>query len=193
MPGKYTVTMASKIDGVVKQLAEPMPFNVTRLYNSEMNEAPEEQVSEFWRELELVQGQNSVLNNQLKLTKTRVKDLNKALLSSQADVGQLEQQLVAIQDKLDKISHQYAGSSARGEVGVLDDHVTAGQRLFVASIGTSMSTYGPTPTHKESLAIAKDEIAGLSTSLNSLINNEIKALEQALKSVNAPWVKGQAL
>lgn len=193
MPGKYTVTMASKIDGKVKALAEPMPFNVKRLYNSKLNEASHAQVSMFWRDLEKTQGENSALKNQLKLTTKRVKDLAQALLRSQADVGTLEQQLEAIKEKLFKLNYRYGGSKVRGEVGVLDDHVTIDQRLFVASIGTGLSSYGPTPTHKESLAIAKSELKELTNELNTLISTDIAAFESALKQVNAPWVKGQSL
>ncbi|WP_286262179.1 VPS10 domain-containing protein [Thalassotalea atypica] len=193
MPGKYTITMASKVDSKVKVLAEPMPFNVTRLYESQLNEASHEQVSAFWRELEAAQGQNSTLNNQFKLTNKRVEDLGEALLRSQADVGALEQQLEAIRDKLSLLNHRYSGSKVRGEVGVLDDHVTVGQRLFVATLGTGLSSYGPTPTHKEALAIAKSDLDEMSNKLNNVINNDIAALEAALKKVNAPWVKGQSL
>ncbi|WP_448213886.1 VPS10 domain-containing protein [Colwellia sp. MEBiC06753] len=193
LPGQYTVTLAAKVDGKVTPLAEPMPFSVKRLYNSELTEASHQQVSTFWRELEQAHAENSVLNNQLKVSEQRVKDLAVAVLRSQADVGAFEQQLAGIKTELAKLTYQYHGSKVKAEVGILDDHVTINQRLFAASLGTGLSSYGPTPTHKQSLAIAQAEINELASKLATLIEQKIVKLEAELKAVNAPMVKGQAL
>ena len=96
-------------------------------------------------------------------------------------VGLLKQQLVEINEKIDRLSYQYSGNKVRGEVGVLNDLVTIGESLFVVNIGTNFSSYDPTPTHEEVLFFAVSEINELGTALYALIENEIKVFEQVLE------------
>ncbi len=67
---------------------------------------------------------------------------------------------------------------------------TIGNRVSVASMGTGYSTYGPNPTHKESLAIANKQLSELKEGLKQIIEVEIPVLEQGLKACKAPYVKG---
>ena len=68
--------------------------------------------------------------------------------------------------------------------------VLSGTRLFVASMGTSRSSYGPTPTHRRSLEIAETEFAGIRQQLNGLVEQRIPALEDKLLTAGAPWIPG---
>ena len=55
------------------------------------------------------------------------------------------------------------------------------------------TTYGPTPMHRESLAIAIKEMKEMKTKVEKMSEEEIPRLEKALQSAGAPWIEGQAL
>ncbi|MEO1337957.1 MAG: hypothetical protein AAFV29_20100, partial [Myxococcota bacterium] len=65
------------------------------------------------------------------------------------------------------------------------------RRLTVVSMGTFASTYGPTPTHEESLKIAESEFAKAQKRLNELMSKDLPAIEAMLRKANAPWTFGQ--
>lgn len=44
--------------------------------------------------------------------------------------------------------------------------------------------------HKESLAIANKQLTELRKELSQIVNSQIPAMEQAMKDVKAPYVKG---
>ncbi|NIM63438.1 MAG: hypothetical protein GTN89_07420, partial [Acidobacteria bacterium] len=55
--------------------------------------------------------------------------------------------------------------------------VSIQSRLFAAQIGTTNSTYGPTPTHLEALDIAERQYGELKKALEAIVQTEIPALE----------------
>jgi len=63
----------------------------------------------------------------------------------------------------------------------------------VAQTGTINSTYGPTPTHKRSLEIAKSQFQNIKNQLVDIVENKIPLIEKELMELGAPWIEGQAL
>ena len=67
-----------------------------------------------------------------------------------------------------------------------------GSRLFVVSRVLEFSTYGPTTTAKEGLAIAEEQ---LDTIQEKIEKNQkaLAAMGRELMKAGAPWVEGEAL
>ena len=65
------------------------------------------------------------------------------------------------------------------------------RRLDVAKQGHRLSTYGPTPTHRRSLEIAKVQLAELKRELRELIRTDLPRLEDRLDAAGVPWTPGR--
>ena len=131
---------------------------------------------------------NLVINE----AKEKLKLMGIALSRSQSTPGDLDKRLNDINNGLQLLSKQTSGDPLRKEVGE-KSKLTIGSRLWVASMGTDDSSYGPTMTHKESLAIVKKQLANLKEELSQIVDEDIPALEEALKNAKAPAVKGSGL
>ena len=70
--------------------------------------------------------------------------------------------------------------------------VSISQRLRVANTGTRFSTYGPTPTHRRSVEIARDQFAELRGELDRVLNVDLPALEGELDRAGVPWTPGRS-
>ncbi|MGC9343214.1 MAG: hypothetical protein ACP5E3_10970, partial [Bacteroidales bacterium] len=77
----------------------------------------------------------------------------------------------------------------KNEVGEKFPH-TISARLGVAAMGTQNSTYGPTPTHRRSLEIAKEEFAVVKDDLEEIVETKIPEMLQKLNAAGAPWIEG---
>ena len=88
------------------------------------------------------------------------------------------------------MDERLSGNRARASVED-DGPMTITRRLRVAQMGTSLSTYGPTPTHRRSLEIAEQELAKLREQLNAVLEQRLPAFEKKLEAAGAPWTPGR--
>lgn len=191
-PGEYSVTLTEHVNGKYRQLSEPQTFEVKRLRTGTLKGAEPEQTVAFWQEVADLQGQVSAANKALSTALKRTKQLRLALSRTYTEPGQLDQSLHDITRALHVLDVQLNGMGSKNQIGQ-DGHMTISDRISAAMIGTVLSTYGPTPTHKRSLQIGRDEFASFKTTLNDLLMNKIPAFEKQLQKAGGPWVAGGAL
>ena len=53
------------------------------------------------------------------------------------------------------------------------------------------TTYGPTATHRASLAVAEEELKEATDALKHLVDTELRELDEALERAGAPWTPGR--
>tara|TARA_B110000046_G_C12688550_1_gene271625 strand:- start:277 stop:516 length:240 start_codon:yes stop_codon:yes gene_type:complete len=70
--------------------------------------------------------------------------------------------------QLRTIDKQLSGDPQREEVGEKST-ATIGDRVSVAALGTSFSTYGPNLTHKQKLQIAQNQLEKLRVELSKIV------------------------
>ena len=83
---------------------------------------------------------------------------------------------------------QLNGNRSKQQVGE-KTKPTINYRLNVAMSGTMSSTYGPTPTHKRSLDIARIQFKEFKSALDNILNEQLLKLEKDLQDAGAPVVK----
>ncbi len=191
-PGTYSATLVKWVDGVSTELGAPQSFEVVRMSRGALKGSTPDATSAFWRELEAINLDLSATNMVVEATKEKVQLMALSLQRSQSAPGDLDKQLHDLNRRLQVMGKQLRGDPRRGEVGE-KSLSTIGDRVSVASMGTKNSSYGPTPTHKQSLAIAQQQLEALNKELTEILDSDIPALERALKGVNAPPVKGGGL
>lgn len=188
-PGKYSATLIKVIEGEATVLSSPQEFMVKRLKEGALKGSSPDATAAFWREMENINLEISATNTVVKETQDKLKRMQIALSRSRSTPGDLDKQLHDISVKLQQMNKQLKGDPLRNEVGE-KSLPTIGSRVGVTAIGTRNSTYGPTPMHKESMAIARKQFDQLKGELQQLVNEQILTLEQELIKVKAPYVKG---
>lgn len=191
-PGRYSVELAKQVGGVVSSIAEPVSFDVEPLHKGALPGAEPSEVVAFWQRLAALQRSTSAAGQVLAQSVERLNHLQTAMNRTLADPGEFDAEWHRLRQALFEIQYQIQGDPAKGALHE-PDTATVAQRMGVASIGTSLSTYGPTPTHRRSLEIAETDWTALRQRLNQLIEEDIPAFETKLQNAGAPWVPGQSV
>ena len=146
----------------------------------------------FWKELAEFQKLTTAASLALRNADKKVDAMQTALSRTLSEPGTLNTQLYSLKQKIYDLDELLNGNRSKRMVGEITKP-TINYRLNFAMSGTTNSTYGPTPTHKKSLEIAKSQFADFRVELESLISVEIPKFEKALINAGAPWVEGQPI
>ncbi len=191
-PGIYTVELVLEENNEHRVLAAPKRFHVVPLREGALKGSNHDETADFWRELEAVQQQSSATFRTLNNTLQKITAMRTALYNSSASVGEGDKLLTETRKKLLDLKLIVSGNPAKNEVGE-KNNPSIQQRLGYASTGTSRSTYGPTPSHRRAVEIARTELKEIMADLSKIQNDDLKKIEMILKEANAPWIEGQEL
>ena len=114
-----------------------------------------------------------------------------ALERANTEPGALNKELYDLKQQLYNLEEKLNGNQTKNEIGERNAP-TIGSRLRIGRRGLS-TTYGPTPLHRESLAIAKKELGTIADAVEEISTTTIPALERNLQKAGAPYIHGQAI
>ena len=114
-----------------------------------------------------------------------------AVLRSRAPEA-LRNRARALELELLDMQQRLQGNQTRDLYGDIGP-VSVSRRLQVATLGTFRSTYGPTPTHLQSVEIAEAQFAGIRERLQAINENDLPALRRDLDEAGVPWTPGRAV
>ncbi|MGJ8664349.1 MAG: WD40/YVTN/BNR-like repeat-containing protein, partial [Marinicella sp.] len=186
-PGKYVVSLTQEVNGEISQLGEPQSFAVKPLRKGALKGADHDVVVGFWQELTNLSQEVSITNKKLSEALERTKLFEQALEHSLAEHGEADIMLHKIISDLHAVDKSLNGNRSKQEVGEKTG-VTVGSRLGAAFIGTGLSTYGPTPTHRKSLDLAQQEFSSIQQEVNRITGKSIPEFEKILTELGAPYV-----
>lgn len=189
VPGTFTVSLAKRVEGKTEMLAPEVEFQVKPLRKGALEGAGYEETVAFWKETADFSEELSVMEMKLDKAIKTTGLMKISLQRSGAEPDKLYDEIFTLAKKLNESKSQLTGSASKNEVGEKTPH-TIGRRMSAVWSGTSMSTYGPTPTHIRSLEIAKEEYEELQTELTPILEQEIPALLKKLEAAGAPWIEG---
>jgi len=188
-PGTYTATLYKQVDGETTELSEPVSFEVVPLREGALKGATAQETAQFWRSYEDALRSATALEVSLNNALTKADRMHTALAQAPVVPGSLDQQLYEVNRNLLDLEEALSGNPAKLAVGEKTSP-TVGQRLMSLEIGIGHSTYGPTETHKKTLAIVKNQVQEIHTELEST-QNEMSQIAKALLEAGAPWVEGE--
>jgi photosystem II stability/assembly factor-like uncharacterized protein len=188
-PGKYTVRVAKRIDGVETPLGAAQSFNVVPLYLSIMKESDRAAVLDFQKKAASLQrtlmGASGVTQEAL----TRVQYIRRALDEIAGPDPKLVAQVNSIDTALRDINDQLNGdpilrrANEPAPPSLLDRVNTAVNGLTTTS--------PPTATHREALTIAQEQTGPLLDRLHKLIEVDLASVEKQMNALGAPWTPGR--
>jgi photosystem II stability/assembly factor-like uncharacterized protein len=190
-PGRYSVELAQRVDGVVTALAPRVEFEVVPLRRGSLPGSPPERVAQFGRRLAEVDRGLDAAGAVLRAAAERVKLMRYALERSAAEPD-LDRDLEALRRDLDALDAELNGNRSKDALAE-PQPPTPGDRLRVAGIGIGFSTYGPTATHERSLALAEQGLQSFKAKLRQVVEERLPALEKRLLAAGAPWTPGQGI
>ncbi|MCB0635738.1 MAG: glycosyl hydrolase, partial [Lewinella sp.] len=152
-PGTYTVSMATVIEGVIKEVAGPVSFEVIPLHNTVLPAQDREAKVAFQREVtELsrrMQGAQRLMGDM----RSKMRYIHAAIKAAETPLGELLGEADAIDAQLRELSTRLYGDRNKASLDI-EEPPTPANRLGSIEYEQKYSTAAPTQTHMRSLAIA---------------------------------------
>ncbi len=188
VPGKYSVTFAKRIDGVVTPLPGSQSFEVV----PEGISTREDRAAKADFEEKLARLQKAVTAAQQSATdaRTRLDAIRRAVDATPALPVKLREDAINLERRLDEINRSLRGDP----VLRARDEPTAesiSERVNSAVSTMRQTTGRPTKNALDTYQIASDELASEIPKLRRLIETDIRALEKQLDAAGAPPTPGR--
>ena len=189
-PGRYTVTLAKRVGGVVTPLGVSQTFEALPLGTASLPPADRTALLAF--EEKTASLQRAVLGavRAAGEAQTRIDHLKKALTEAPATDPKLAVELRAIESSLKDVQRELNGDTtvaSRNEPtppSIVD-------RVQTIVSGHWDSTSAPTATQRRNYDIAAAEFAPILAKLRTLILTDFKRLEDKAEAAGAPWTPGR--
>ncbi len=189
-PGTYTVSLARRVDGQVTDLGRSQAFEVVPLRAATLAGASPLELAAFLRELEAAQRSVGGARSSIDDTLKRLDAIKSVLDRSTVSGAELDDAARGLQRTLRDLQLRLVGDADRAAMGD-PGPVAISQRVDVAAMGNNFSIYGPTPTHRRSLDIAREQLAQLRRELDRVVQVDLPALERKLDGAGVPWTPGR--
>jgi hypothetical protein len=187
MPGKYTVKIARKVDGIVTELPGVQTFNVIAEGTEGMSAADRQTLAEFQRKVSNLQravtGASDTANN----ANTRIGLMRRAAQEAPGATPALINEVKALDGKIRDILHALRGGRDNTDI----PPPSISQRVNTIAQRIRLSAIRPTQSQIENYNIAAEEFRPILARLKTLTEVEIPKLEKALDAAGAPWTPGR--
>jgi photosystem II stability/assembly factor-like uncharacterized protein len=187
MPGKYTVAMALRVNGVTTPVAGSQSFNVTVEGREKMSEAELQALSDFQKKVAALQrsvGAATATSNEVK---TRIGLLKRSAAEAPVDNAKLVAQAEAFDNEIDAIINALRGGRENTETP--PPSITS--RVGYVAERIRLSTVRPSQTQLAQYELASSEFQPVLARLRKLVDTDLPAFEKALEAAGAPLVPGQ--
>ncbi|MDT8433110.1 MAG: hypothetical protein RQ746_16465 [Bacteroidales bacterium] len=185
-PGTYSVSMHAVQEGKVRKLNDPVTFRVKPLYDGVLEPVATQTRETFRKELDDAMLAYATVRNQLLDAKNQVQVMKNACFRLDENAAGLLERVYEAEAAVRKLDTRLSGLDTKDEVG--EKQVpTPGNRLSAARQGLSTS-YGPTQMHRESLALAREELQQLKADMDKVIGETLPELENVLREAGAPII-----
>ena len=190
MPGSYTVSLEKRVDGVVTPLAEPQTFSAEPLGFATLAAEDKAALLAFQKKTARLQRAVMAADRVAGDAQTRIDLIQKALMDTPGADPALAEEARRLENRLkdllitlsgDPVPSRYSEPSAPG----IDS------RVFNIVYGHWASTSAPTATHQRDYEIAAEEFAELLPKLRTLVETDLRRIENELEKAGAPWTPGR--
>jgi len=190
MPGKYSVTLAKRVNGVTSRLSAPQEFTVYVEGQAAMPGPDRAALVEFQQKVARLQRAVSGTVETANQLRTRLGQIKRALHETPAAEAKLSDDAASIEKRNNEILRALRGDTAlRQRQEILPPSIV--ERVGTIVSDQRMSTSAPTQTQKDHYAAAAQEFELVLSRLRSLIESDLAKLEKAMEAAGAPWTSGR--
>ncbi len=187
MPGKYTVTMASRVNGVVTPLPGSQSFNVNVEGKERMTDAERKLLAEFQRKVSTLQRSVGGAVEVAGGAKTRIGLLKRAAQEAPVDNKKLIDQSEAFDNEINYLINQLRGGRANSEI----PPPSISQRVGNIAGSIRLATIKPTQTQMSNYELSMSEFAPVLARLRKLVEVDLPRFEKLLEESGAPLTPGR--
>jgi photosystem II stability/assembly factor-like uncharacterized protein len=190
VPGTYSVSFEKRVDGVLTSFGEPRAFEVESLGLQTLKAKDAKELLAFQRKTARLQRAVLGAIEAIEEAQSRLTVAKKAIDDTPAAEARLGDEARRIERAFDDLL-----------VGLRGDRVMSGRNeptamstadRVQAIVGTQWSaTVAPTGTSLEAYAIAAEAFEMQLATLRTLVETDLRALEQAMEKAGAPWTPGR--
>jgi photosystem II stability/assembly factor-like uncharacterized protein len=189
-PGKYRVTWAKRVDGVVTELPGAQEFEAVMELPSSVDSAERKNILAFQRKLNRLRRAVSGALESANALNTRLEQIKRALDQTPGIDKKWKDAARGLEKRNRDILRTLRGDvalRARNE----NTPLSIVERVDGIAGDQGFSLAMPTGTHLESYTIAGEELSAELAKLRALIDVDLKSLEKALDASGAPWTPGR--
>jgi hypothetical protein len=188
LPGKYTVALAKRVNGVVTDLPGSETIEVAPATPYTLEERAS--MVEFEGKIERLQKALTATQDAATEAGTRLDSIKRAIDATPTLSPKLHEQALGLQRDLDAINLALSGDR------IWRSHnegtpASISERIQAAASATRGTTSHPTKTAMEQYQIGSDELAVQLPKLKKLIDSDIRNLERQLDAAGAPPTPGR--
>lgn len=187
MPGKYTVTMAIRVNGVVTALPGSQSFNVMVEGKENISAEDAKALAEFQRKVSSLQRAVGAASNVATEAKTRIGLLKRAAAEAPTDNKKLIEQAEAFDDLIDSLINEIRGGRENTET----PPPSIAQRIGNVAGTIRLSTVKPTQSQLANYELANSEFTPVLARLRNLIETDLPKFEKELEAAGAPLTPGR--
>ena len=187
MPGKYTVSMALRVNGVTTPVAGTQSFDVTIEGREKMSAADLATLSDFQKKVSMLQRASGAAVSAANEAKTRIGLLKRSAAEAPVDNAKLVAQAESLDNEIDSIINALRGGRDNSDI----PPPTINERIGYVAERIRLSTVKPSQTQMQQYELATSEFQPLLARLRKLVDADMPALEKALEAAGAPLVPGQ--
>lgn len=188
-PGKYSVRLFQRVNGVETPVGDAQTFSVVPLYASLMNTSDRAVVLDFSKKAARLQSAVMGASRATTDALTRVDYIRHALDQMQNVDPKLVAQVNAVNTSLLDIRDEI-----RGDPVLRAHNMPAPPSLMnrvETAVGVLGTTTAPTSTQREALDLATAEASKMLDRLRTVIETDLASIDRQLNAAGAPWTPGR--
>lgn len=187
MPGKYSVSMATRVNGVVTSMPGSQSFNVVVEGKERMTDAERTLLADFQRKVaklhRAVGGAVEVSGG----AKSRIGLLKRAAMEAMTDNKKLMDQAEAFDNEIDQLINELRGGRENSDI----PPPSIASRIGNVAGTIRLSTIKPTQTQLDQYELSNAEFAPVLARLRTLVEIDLPKFEKALEAAGAPLTPGR--
>jgi photosystem II stability/assembly factor-like uncharacterized protein len=187
MPGKYSVSMALRVNGVITPLASPQAFTVNVEGRQNASAADLAVLGEFQRSVGNMQRSVIAAITASSDAKTRISLMRRSAQEAPVENSRLIAEAERLNTEIDSITNELRGGRENTDI----PPPSIADRVGYIADRIRLSSIRPTATQVAQYELVNSELQPLLSRLRKLMEVDIPALQKALDAAGAPLVPGQ--
>ncbi len=190
LPGKYSVTLSKSVNGVITELTKPAEFSIMPLNIATLPAANRTALYDFQNEASKLMGKVLGTLRRAADLSDNIKAIKVTLQNTPAADKELIYSADSLEAKTNELLRKLSGDRIIASHNMNTPPSIVG-RIQSAIYGMMGSTSAPTQTQRDQFKIVGEEIVPIINELKSLINVDLKNIQQQMDKLDAPWTPGR--
>jgi hypothetical protein len=189
-PGRYEVSLAKRVGGVLTPLGQSQPFETVPLGTASLSAADREALLAFQRKTARLQ--RAVLGTESAAGETadRIRHIKKGLDDTPGAGPELLERVRELETRLKDLRVRLSGDSTISRRNEPTPPSVA-RRVGRIVYGQWTSTSAPTDTNRDAYRYAAELFKPLLSDFRQLIEIDLRDLEAKMEAAGAPWTPGR--